>query len=486
MRRFLLHFSLVAVAALLGASTLSNAQIRLSHLMGDDMILQQNSNVNLWGWASPGKTLKVTTSWDGKTYSVTPGKDGAFKIGVPTPKGSYIPYTIDFVQGKDKITLKDVLVGEVWLATGQSNMEMPVRGFGNCPVEGLQETLLEAKNYPGIHICRVQSKTSMVPLEDADCQWKKGTAENVQWSSATAYYFARVLNSVLDIPVGIVEAHKGGTRVESWLTKENLEKYTDEELTEEAINKRFPMDYHRSMVWGNATFHPTINYTVKGIIFYQGCSNVGNPGDMYSDRLAILASQWREQKGEGDIPFYIVEIAPFADYGGEMGISGALLREQQYKASKKIPNSGIITTNDCVYPFEKHQIHPRQKRKVGERLAFLALNKTYSITTFGGLCPEFKAMEKGDGFLTVTFENMNDGFARTEGLEGFEVAGEDRVFHPATAVEAPGRWQALRVSSPEVPEPVAVRYCFRNWLIGNCANALGFPLLPFRSDNWDN
>ena len=484
MRR-IIHFLVSASVLLSLAGSTLNATIRLSHLVGDNMVLQQNTRANLWGWTDSRKEITVTTSWDSRTYRVSPSVDGSFLVAVETPGASFEHHTIEISQGQEKVTLRDVLVGEVWLATGQSNMEMPIRGFDNCPVEGMQETLLETADYPFINICKIPATESMVPLDDAPCEWRIGTPENVQWTSATAYYFARVLTRVLGVPVGIVEANKGGTRVESWLTRENLGKYTDEDLSEDGIASKW-RDYLRPLVWGNGTFNPSINYTVKGIIFYQGCSNVGNPGEQYSDRLALLARQWREQKGEGDIPFYIVEIAPYAGYWeGDEGTQGALLREQQFKASKKIPASGIISTNDCVYPFERYQIHPRQKKKVGQRLAFMALRKTYDIAAFGGLSPEFKDMERGDGFLTLHFENLEGGFSRTADLAGFEVAGEDRVFHPARTSEAPGDWKSLKVWSDEVEKPVAVRYCFRNFLLGNCSNAMGFPLIPFRSDDWD-
>ena len=178
-------------------------------------------------------------------------------------------------------------------------------------------------------------------------------------ASATAFFFARLVSKTLNIPVGIIEANKGGTRVESWLNEENLKKYTDEDLNENHFN-RLPYDFLRPLVWGNGTFHPILNYTVKGIIWYQGCSNVGYHTDKYAERLALLVKQMRDDFGLGDIPFYEVQIAPYFN-DDVNGTVGAYLREQQYKAVSLIPNSGIVGTNDAVYPYETQQIHPTQK-----------------------------------------------------------------------------------------------------------------------------
>lgn len=242
------------------------------------------------------------------------------------------------------------------------------------------------------------------------------------------------------------------------------------------------------MVWGNGTFNPVLNFTVKGILYYQGCSNVGDPGNQYSERMKLLVEQWRSQFGLGEIPFYFVEIAPYW-YDNCEGDAGARLREQQFKAAQMIPNSGLVCTNDCAYPYEYTQIHPTQKQKVGERLAFLALNKTYGMSSVICESPSFKEMTVKGDTVYLHFNNEFGGLSRFEDIEGFEVAGEDRVFHKAKAQHfwqpGGGQWdEALIVTSPEVQHPVAVRYCFRNFQLGNLANMGGLPLFPFRTDNW--
>ena len=457
------------------------AKVRLPHVIGDNMVLQQNTQARLWGWAKPGKTVKVSVSWSDITYSAKAGKDGKWLVSVATPVASYTPLSITFDDG-EPTTLHGVLSGEVWVCAGQSNMEMPVRGFGNCPVEGYNQAVTDAVHSKGIHYVKIPSVMSMTPLEDAQCEWRECNPFTVGEASAVGYFFARVMNRTLDVPVGLVMANKGGTRVESWLTRENLQRHTTETLDSLEMVKRFSWDYHRPLLWGNGTFNPILNYTVKGILYYQGCSNVGDPGNQYSERLALLASQWREQFGLGEIPFYFVQIAPYYYDDDVNGVSGALLREQQQRAASLIPNSALVCTNDLVYPWETQQIHPCQKQPVGERLAFIALNKSYGMHTIMCESPSFKELTISNDTCYVRLQNDYDGISRYEDIQGFEVAGADKVFHPAKAYYY---WtKGIIITCDEVKKPVAVRYCFRNYQLGNVANQAGLPLFPFRTDNW--
>ena len=479
------HF--MTLVALMLAMTGVQAKVKLPHILSDNMILQQNSEVRLWGWDKPGTQVEVSVSWSAQKYASKTGKDGKWTVSVKTPAASYTPLSVTFDDG-EKTKLNGILSGEVWVCAGQSNMEMPVKGFGNCPVENYNKVVVDANNYRGIHYVKIPSVMSMKPLDDANCEWKVVSPETVGEASATGYFFAQVVNKALNIPVGLVMANKGGSRVESWLDRDYLKKNTQEPLDTNSIVKKFSWDYHRPLVWGNGTFHPILNYTIKGILFYQGCSNVGDPDGQYTQRLADLVAQWRRDFKQGDIPFYFVQIAPYHN-GDINGDAGPRLREQQFNAAKVIPNSGIVCTEDLVYPYEVEQIHPAQKRQVGERLAYQALNKTYGMKSVICESMTFKEMKIDGDKVLVHFDNEYGAYSRFEGIEGFEVAGADRVFHKATArhtwVDAPGPWnEAIVVSSPEVKEPVAVRYCFRNFQLGNLANAGGLPLFPFRTDNW--
>ena len=470
------------------AST-AQAKVRLSHLVGDNMVLQQQTEARLWGWAEPGREVRVTTSWSTDVVTVKAAKDGAWLAKVMTPRASYTPLTLTFDDGDGAVTIKNVLSGEVWVCAGQSNMEMPVKGFWGCPVEDYNQVVINARQHPGIRSVKVPSIMRMEPQGDAQCEWRVCSPQTVSDFSATGYFFARTVQQALDIPVGLIEANKGGSRVESWLTKENLQRYTKEPTdTMGIVNFKPEYDYQRALLWGNGTFNPILNATVKGILFYQGCSNVGDPGNQYSERLKLLVEQWRSQFRLGQLPFYFVEIAPY-HYDNVDGDWGARLREQQFRAQQIIPNSSLVGTNDLVYPYETTQIHPAQKRQVGERLAYTALNRDYGFSEVLYKGSSFKDMiVKGD----TVFIHLQDNYhadAPFEMIEGFEVAGSDRVFHKARAVHfwqpGGGYWdEAIAVSSPEVKQPVAVRYCFRNFQIGNVKNGAGLPLFPFRTDNW--
>lgn len=471
------------------AAVTMQAKVRLPHLIADNMIVQHDTDVRLWGWDKPGSKIKAAVSWSSQTATATAAKDGTWQLTVRTPQAGYTPLSVTFDDG-EKTTVSGILSGEVWVCAGQSNMEIPVKGFPNCPVEGSQEIVATAAKWKNkIHYCKVPSVMSMKPLDDAQCWWKPTDISTVMEQSAVGFFFARMLNQALDVPVGLIEANKGGSRVESWLSRDYLKAHTDEPLDSQAIVKKYSWDYHRPLLWGNGTFHPILNYTVKGILYYQGCSNVDYPSGDYANRLAELAREWRTAFGEGNIPFYIVQIAPFTYGGGKDGTVAAYLREQQQKASEIIPNSDIVCTNDCVYPWESGQIHPTQKKPVGERLAFIALNHDYGFKDIRCESASFKSMEiKGDTCY-IRLKNDYGGISRFENIEGFEVAGADRVFHKAVAGHfwVPGndpRNESIFVTSSEVSKPVAVRYCFKNFQIGNLGNNAQLPVLPFRTDDW--
>ena len=484
MRKFL---TILILSALIISS---QAKVRLPHIICDNMVIQQQTDVRLWGWAQPGKSIKITVSWSNDVVSTKADKNGKWLAKVNTPKASYTPLSITFDDG-DPQTISNILSGEVWVCAGQSNMEMPVKGFGMCPVEDYNHWVIESTHHSGVRSVKIPSEMRSEPQEDASCEWRVCSPKTVGDFSATGYFFARLMHSALDIPIGLIEANKGGTRVESWLTKENLQKYTNDPTDSVEICKKWAQwDYHRSLLWGNGTFNPILNYTVKGILYYQGCSNVGDPGDQYSERMKLLVQQWRSQFGLGEIPFYFVQIAPWAyDDGDVNGISGALLREQQWKAAQMIPNSSLVCINDLVYPYEFSQIHPTQKQPVGERLAYTALHRDYGFENVLYKSASFKDMTIKNDTVFIHLQDNYAADAPFEQMEGFEVAGEDKVFYPAKARHfwqpGGGYWdEAIAIVCPEVKKPVAVRYCFKNFQIGNVKNGANLPLFPFRTDNW--
>jgi len=455
------------------------ARIRLPHILSDGMVIQQLSDFAFWGWAKPNTQITVVPSWKPDKLVVNSDSKGRWRIIVRAPGGSFKPHSITFSDGQP-ITINNILAGEVWVCAGQSNMEMPVRGFNECPVEGYQEAVWASANMRGVRYVKIPARMSSVPLEDTPCQWVDMNPKTVSDCSAVGFFFAQRLAQVLQMPVGLVLANKGGTMVESWLNADNMRKHTDEPTDSTLIARKYTTEWLRPLLWGNGTFHPIVNYGVRGVLYYQGCANVDHNPTTYGERLKLLAQQWRKQFS-ANMPMLLVEIAPHC-YEGEMGTSAAFIREQQYKASLEIPNCAMVSTNDLVYPYEVRQIHPCQKRPIGERLALTALARYYGYEGVMYKHPTFERMEiKGDTCV-IHLKDTYTGIVPQANYEGFEMAGADRIFYPADATYV--RHNKFRLTSKAVPKPVAVRYCYRNFLLGNVKNQAVLPLIPFRTDNW--
>lgn len=452
------------------------AKIKTAPLIAPGMVIQQNSDVRLSGTTTrKGATIKIKASWDRRTLKCKADDDGRWTVTIHTPQADHKPHTLTLDDG-EPLTIDDVLVGEVWLASGQSNMEMPLRGFDNCPVENSTETILRAGENHDVRLFTVPKTQSWQPADSCGGRWMRSEPRNAAEFSATAYHFATTLSRALDVPVGVVVCAYGGSRVESWMKRSLLEEFPDISLKREDVEKE--QEWSRPLLMYNAMFHPVASYTYKGIIWYQGESNTGSYRT-YADRLALMVKSWREELGLGDIPFYSVEIAPYEGYGG----SGPFLREQQHRSAGLIPNSACISTNDLVEPYECGQIHPKKKREVGMRLALTALNRCYGHSWLPCEGPRYRDMRTEGSTAILTFDHVSGGFSRDRGITGFEVAGDDRVFHPADEVRIVGN-ASIAVSSKSVEHPVAVRYCFRDFMPGNLHGASGLPVVPFRTDNW--
>lgn len=452
------------------------AKIELPEIFSAGMVLQQNTTVRLWGWATPGAAVRIATSW-GEKAATTAASDGRWTASVTTPGGSYEPRSITFTSG-DQLTLNNVLIGEVWFAGGQSNMEMPLGGFGNCPTEGANEIVARAGALrQRIRYVKIPHRPASEPQDRVSGRWCEFSPATAPKMTATGYFFAELLNAALDVPVGIVDCTWGGSRVESWTRREILETYPDIDLSAEGI--RSMADYLRPLLMYNGMLHPVAGYTVRGFIWYQGESNVWRYMD-YAERLATMVAQWRTEWGQGELPFYYAEIAPYQYSDHDRG---AYLREAQFRAQALIPHSGMISTNDLVEDYEQNNVHPKNKRDVGRRLAFMALNRTYDMPTVACQSPSFRSMEVRGNEVVVALNDAEEGFNRLKDIEGFEVCGADSVFHPAQ-VRVDEWKRQLVVSSSEVAAPVHVRYCFANYRPGNLGNVRGLPLIPFRTDDF--
>jgi len=441
------------------------------------MVLQQNTRIKLWGTSTPESTVTVSPGWDtqGIHYTTQSDREGKWLIEISTPGASYTPYHITISDG-EAVTLRNILIGEVWLCSGQSNMEMPLNGFFNCPIMDSNQTIAEAGNYPAIRFATIPKTAALTPQENVPGKWMESNPENAQWFSATAYHFAMLVQRVLNVPVGIIHCSWGGSRVEGWLPEEILSGYPDIDISEAGSEEA--VHYLKPMIMYNGMLKPLQNYTIRGFLWYQGESNVGKH-KTYAERLATMVSLWRKEWELGEVPFYFVEIAPY-EYGE--GDWGAYLREAQFRAQELIPNSGMVSVNDLVEPFESTNIHPRNKTEIGKRLGYLALSETYGVQGIRARGPVYRSMELTGNSIVLEFDRVEEGFSRMQDVKGFEIAGEDRVFYPARAEV---NWnRQIIVTSEKVKHPVAVRYGFRNYLPGNMADHRGLPLYPFRTDNW--
>lgn len=454
------------------------AKVTLNSMMGDNMVLQQDSKARLWGNASASGTIEIRPSWSDDVTVVKTGKDGRWAGTVDTPSGNFDTHSITFIDNSDRdtVTINNVLIGEVWLASGQSNMQMPLKGYEPCPVNGGYDEVAEASKRAGsIRLLTVPLTQSYHPLDTVAASWVVPSPKTAPEFSAVAWHFAKRVSDVLEVPVGIVSAAYGGARVESWLPEEIVKGYPDISLDRDSIEGM--VHWLRPVVMYNAMFMPVKDYTYRGILWYQGCSNVDS-WQTYASRLATMVDHWREMIGEGDIPFYAVEIAPF-DYGNDCS---PYLREAQWDAIGMIPNSGMVATNDMAMPHERHNIHPAEKRTIGNRLGNLALNRTYGHTQFPVDAPRFKSLEQDGNRLKVAFDAPRNGLCRNHDIKGFEIAGEDKVFYPAEVVGIDDQKTFVILASPEVEAPRHVRYCFHDFQLGNMCGADFLPLIPFRSD----
>ena len=460
-------------------ATASQAKVWMPAIFESGMVLQRETSVKLWGTTDANKTVKVTTSWNEKTYLIKADRSGKWQIPVATPKAGG-PYTVSVSDGEE-LVFENVLIGEVWLCAGQSNMEMPMKGFPSQPIDNGNMDVLHSSD-PLLHLFTAKRTSRVEPIDTITGSWKEAMPESVREFSATAYYFGRELRRILNVPVGLIVTAWGGSSCEAWMDREHVKQFVTEKSPYQVpyTTSDIKSPNRQPTVLYNAMLHPIIGYGIRGAIWYQGEDNVPRYQD-YAQQMKTMVTLWREQWGIGEFPFFYCQIAPY-DYSLiNWTINSALLREQQYFAEKEIPNTGMAVLMDAGI---KLGIHPPQKNIAGERLALLALSKTYGIKGIVCQSARYKSMTVENGAAILSFENdkmnlygKNSSF--TSKL--FEIAGDDRVFYPAK-VELHKR-KFLKVSAPEVPNPVAVRYAFHDWADGDlyCDN---LPLSSFRTDSW--
>jgi sialate O-acetylesterase len=449
------------VAGLDGAT----AEVRLPSILGSHMVLQQKSQVNLWGWCAPSEKIRVSVSWDTTKY-VTTGTSGArwsLKIKTPSAGG---PFTIAI---NEKTVLEDVMIGEVWVCSGQSNMEWS----GD---QKLKQSLDEAPNANNskIRLFYVPKTTSEYIQDDVKGSWKVCTPEEMIHFSAIGYFFGKKIQGELNVPVGLINSNWGGTPAEVWTPKEAIEK--DQALKEASLklnpSSGWPITPGATF---NAMIAPITKFAIAGAIWYQGESNTQNY-QTYSRLMTKMIGSWREV-WDITFPFYYVQIAPFA-YGSYNVC--ALLREQQ-TACLNIPKTGMVVVHDLVD--DVNNIHPVKKIEVADRLANLALSDTYGVKGIAYKYPMYRGMIIEKNRIRILFDNVPDGLmASGKDLNEFYVAGADQKFLFASAkIEG----NTVVVWNKAIKEPVAVRFGFSNTTIPNLFNKEGLPVNIFRTDNWE-
>lgn len=462
------------------------AKVEVPTFIASDMVMQQNAVFPLRGKASAGSKVRINASWNADKNTLVTEADGSgnWNVKLATPEAGG-PYSIVIDDGDEPLTLDNVMIGEVWLCSGQSNMEMPMGGFDGQPVEGGTDVIARAKRSVPVRVYNADNdkgrwvrQWSQTPRDTMWGRWYDNAPENVRDMSATAYYFARYLNEVLEVPVGVMVSSLGGSRIESWMSREACEGIDGVDMRLLELDSAETDKRQRNVpgVLYNAKINPLKGIPMAGMLWYQGESNVGD--DNYAVKMEAMVRDLRNKWGQGEWPFYFVEISPF-NYDGGDGISAALLREQQQKARGMIPHSGMVSVIDHGHPT---MIHPMNKKVVGERLAWLALGDAYGRRGHGEPSPIYRDMEVKDGVAFITVDNASRGLCPMWcALDGFEIAGADMVWHEATA-DLHTYGGRLAVRSDEVPEPVAVRYAFKNYPKVSVYNIHGLPLMPFRTD----
>jgi sialate O-acetylesterase len=455
----------VALALLLSsASAALRAEVKLAGVFGDNMVLQRDMAVPVWGWADKGEEITVQIA--GQTKTAKAGDNGRWQVTLDKLQvGEPLEMTVKGSTGEER-KLSNILVGEVWICSGQSNMEMGVGACNHAKEE------IAAADYPNIRLFTVPKNKTAEPTTELKSRWLPCTPTNLgaeDWASfsAAAYFFGRQLNKELNVPIGLIHTSWGGTPAEFWTSRKTLD-------ADPALK---PLAHGDSSCLYNGMIAPLIPFAIRGAIWYQGESNAGR-AYQYRTLFPAMIRDWRTDWAEGDFPFGFVQIAPF-DYGNADPACWAELCEAQAMTLTTVPSTGMAVTVDIG---DVKDIHPKNKQDVGQRLALWALAKVYGKdVVYAG--PSYKSMAVEGNKIRVQFESVGGGLVSRDGkpLGEFTIAGEDQKFVPATA-ELDG--DSVVVSSPEVASPVAVRFAWRDDTQPNLSNKDGLPAGPFRTDSW--
>ncbi len=441
---------------------------RLPAIISNHAVFQQSADVKLWGWAQSGNTVKIVCSWNPTdTVKTEPGKDWKWETTVKTPKAGG-PYTITFISSTQKVVINDILIGEVWLCSGQSNMEFAFN-WQLGVLDAGDEVAKSANNQ--LRFFQLSHTYSNFPKENSDGEWKISSPETTPSMSVAGYFFGKKLNETVKVPVGMIASYWGGTNVQSWTPNEVYQQDNELEMLAEDTKPVNWAPTAPSIIY-NSMLYPLINFRIAGAIWYQGEGNTGEPQN-YGKLFEGLITGWRKAFNN-DFPFYFVQIAPWNGYWKN---SAAYLREQQ-ETALSLPKTGMITVGDLVDDIK--DIHPRIKKEVGMRLVNLALTEQYGITGLNPYSPTFQSITIKKDKINIKIKSVGKLTSKVKSPANFQISGIDNQFYPAIAkIEKDG---TITVSSKSVKVPVAVRYCFTNDAMPDLFDVNGLPLVPFRTD----
>ncbi len=448
MNRLVLQWTLICLIASAGLHNCW-ADVSLPSMFTDHMVLQRGKTVPVWGKAASGE--EVTVHFDDQMVSTTPDQNGNWSVNLASLKASHEPQSLT-VEGNNKLTINDVLVGEVWLGSGQSNMEWALSASDNAEAE------VAAAKHPHLRLFLVHRAQASTPAEDVDASWKICTPENATAFSAVTYYFGRELHQQLEVPVGIIASSWGGSNIEPWIPIES------------------PQEGYSVMY--NAMIGPLKPFAIRGAIWYQGESNVNDDGgSTYRDKMESLINGWRSVWNQGDFSFYFVQIAPYKD----IYKPGFLPRLWHYQTEAlKIPNTGMAVVTDIG---NIDDIHPRNKLDVGRRLARWALAKDYGRNDLVYSGPLYKSMKVEGDKIRLEFAHVGGGLVARDGnpLSEFQISSVDGNFVPAKAtIEG----DTVVVGASGLTKPKHVRFAWHKVSNANLANKAGLPAGPFTTENW--
>lgn len=467
-RRLLLGACGLALAAA-GA----NADVKMPSIFGSHMVLQRDMKDKVWGKAGPGEEITVAIA--GQSHTTKADDKGAWSVLLdPMPAGG--PHTMT-VKGMNTLTFDDVLVGEVWICSGQSNMQWDVAISNDPDLESL------SANYPNIRLISVPQVGTQTPKDDFSGKWEACTPETVKGFSGVGYFFGRQLYQTLNVPIGLIDDAWGGSACEAWINKDVLAKdgkYT--ELLDRWKGKESDNGNQQPANIYNGVLKPTIGYGLRGVVWYQGETNAGR-AYQYRDLFPLMIKSWRDEWGIGDFSFYFVQLADFMQEKAEPGDSAwAELREAQTMTMDKLPKVGQAVIIDIG---EGRDIHPRNKQDVAKRLARWALANDYGIPIVFR-SPQYKSMEKQGNKIVLTFDHVGQGLYSfdVDTPIGFTIAGDDKKFVPAQAKIVGEKRNQVEVWADGVSDPVAVRYAWADNPVCNMYCRDGLPMTPFRTDDW--